>query len=52
MQVETKEMWIQFCELAAVEPDPEKLMQLVKEINRVLEEKENRLRRRQEEEHK
>ena len=48
MQGKTEEPWMQFCEQAAVEQDPEKLMQLVKEINRMLEEKENRLRRRQE----
>jgi hypothetical protein len=34
---------MQLCERAAAEQDPEKLMQLVKEINRLLEEKERRL---------
>jgi hypothetical protein len=38
-----KELWMQFCEQAAVEQDPDKLIQLVSEINRMLEEKENRL---------
>ena len=33
------EQWMRFCELAAVEQDPEKLLTLVKEINRLLEEK-------------
>ena len=49
MQGKTKETWIQFCEQAAVEPSPDKLLELVKEINRILEEKENRLKRRQQE---
>ena len=31
------------CEQAAVEKDPDRLMQLVKEINRLLQEKESRL---------
>jgi hypothetical protein len=31
------------CEQAALEQDPEKLMELVSEINRLLEEKEKRL---------
>jgi len=34
---------MQLCERAASEQDPEKLMELVKEINRILEEKERRL---------
>jgi hypothetical protein len=34
---------MQLCERAATEQDPEKLMELVKEINRLLEEKERRL---------
>jgi hypothetical protein len=46
MEAKTREDWMYFCEQAAVEQDPEKLLQLVKEINRMLEEKENRLRRR------
>jgi hypothetical protein len=41
--MKAKETWTYFCEQAAVEQDPEKLIQLVKEINRMLEEKENRL---------
>jgi len=40
---QTKEIWMQLCERAASEQDPEKLMELVKEINRILEEKERRL---------
>lgn len=50
MRGKTKELWEQFCEQAAVEQDPEKLVQLAKEINRMLEEKEHRLKRRGEEE--
>jgi len=44
VQGETKEQWLQLCELAAVEKDPQKLMAIVKEINRLLQEKEQRLR--------
>jgi hypothetical protein len=43
MQDKTKEIWMQFCEQAAVEQDPDRLIQLVSQINRMLEEKENRL---------
>ena len=49
MKGKTKELWEQFCERAAVEQDPEKLVQLVKEINRMLEEKEARSKQRGEE---
>jgi hypothetical protein len=38
-----KEHWKELCAQAAVEQNPEKLMELVKEINRLLEEKEARL---------
>jgi hypothetical protein len=38
-----KEIWMQLCERAAGEQDPDKLMELVKEINQLLEEKERRL---------
>jgi hypothetical protein len=43
MQGKSKELWKQFCEQAAVEQDPDKLIRLVAEINRMLEEKEHRL---------
>jgi hypothetical protein len=43
MEGATKERWFQLCELAAKEKDPEKLLALVFEINRLLEEKEQRL---------
>ena len=43
MKGETGERWRKLCEQAAVEQDPDKLLQLAKEINRLLEEKEERL---------
>jgi UDP-N-acetylglucosamine 2-epimerase len=43
MQGKTKEAWRHVCEQAAIEHDPDKLMELVSQINRMLEEKENRL---------
>ncbi len=38
-----KERWMRLCELAAVEQDHEKLMELISEITRLLDEKEARL---------
>jgi hypothetical protein len=43
MEGETKERWLQLCEQAAVEQDRVKLLQLIREISRLLEEKEDRL---------
>ena len=43
MKGETKERWRSLCEQAAEEQDPEKLMQLVTEINHLLDAKEERL---------
>ncbi|MGH9514313.1 MAG: hypothetical protein ACRD3P_01375 [Terriglobales bacterium] len=43
MKGQRKEQWMHLCEQAANEQDPDKLMDLVKEINRLLEEKERRL---------
>jgi len=40
---EAHERWMELCALAAEEQDPEKLLALTMEINRLLEEKENRL---------
>jgi hypothetical protein len=40
-----KAQWLELCEQASVDQDPKKLMELVKEINRLLEEKEERLKR-------
>ena len=45
MQSETKERSFQLCQLAAVEQDPAKYLALVTEINRMLEENEERLKR-------
>jgi len=45
MKGEKLEQWRQLCELAALEQDPERLLALLKEINRLLDEKEKRLRK-------
>ena len=45
MQGEQRERWMQLSEQASAEQDPEKLLQLIREINRLLEEKERRLKR-------
>jgi hypothetical protein len=44
VQGEKAEQWRALCEQAAVEQDPQKLMQLTEQINRLLEEKEQQLR--------
>jgi hypothetical protein len=41
--VENKERWMDLCAQASKEQDPERLSQLVQEINNLLEEKEARL---------
>jgi hypothetical protein len=46
MQGRVKEEWMQLCEQATVEQDSEKLMMLITEINRMLDEKEQRLKSR------
>jgi hypothetical protein len=51
MQGKAKEQWMQLCEQAAVEQDAEKLLVLINEINRMLDEKERRLTRRVNPEH-
>jgi hypothetical protein len=43
MQGEKKERWMEPGSQAAIEQDPGKLMELVREINNLLEEKERRL---------
>ena len=43
VQGEIKEQWMRLCKMAAAEQDSEKLLEIVKEINRLLEEKEQRL---------
>ena len=44
MQNETKERWLEICERVAIEQDPDKFLQLVRELNDLLEEKQNRIR--------
>jgi len=44
MQGATKERWQELCEQATTEQDPDKLLVLIAEINRLLEEKDQRLR--------
>ena len=39
MQGATKERWVSLCEQAAIEQDPERLMKLITEIDRLLSEK-------------
>jgi len=48
MRGETGERWRKLCEQAAVEQDPRKLMELIHEIDRLLEEKEKCLAAREE----
>jgi hypothetical protein len=43
MQGKTKERWEELCAQAAVEQDGQKLLELVKQINDILEAKERRL---------
>ena len=43
MKGKVKERWRELCEQAAIEQDPHKLSELVAEIDRLLEEKQNRL---------
>jgi hypothetical protein len=43
MQGINKERWVELCEKAAVEQDPAKLLELTREINRLLNEKRARL---------
>ncbi len=40
-----KEQWIRLCEQAHVEQDPARLLELIREIERLLDEKEERLKR-------
>ena len=42
METMTKEPWWELAEQAAVEKDPSRLLQLMAEINRLLEEKKDR----------
>ena len=43
MTGDSKERWRELCEQASVEQDPDKLLELVREINQLLEEKQTRL---------
>jgi hypothetical protein len=43
--MQDKEQWIRLCEQAHVEQDPARLLELIREIERLLEEKAERLRR-------
>ena len=43
MKSETRELWMSLCEKAAVEQDTVRLLELVKRINDLLEDKERRL---------
>lgn len=43
MKGQKREIWMHLCEQAATEQDPDKLMDLIKQINQLLEEKELRL---------
>jgi hypothetical protein len=43
MQEQQKERWKELCELSAQEQNPKRLLELVAEINRLLEEREQRL---------
>jgi hypothetical protein len=43
MQGENRERWLELCLQAANEQDEKKFMSLIKEINRLLEKKEQRL---------
>lgn len=43
MQGEKLERWQYLCQEAAIEQDPDRLMALTREINRLLDEKEERL---------
>jgi len=43
MQGKGKEDWMQLCEEVAIEQDTERMIELVRELNRMLDEKEERL---------
>ena len=48
MDRETKERWLVLCEETAVEQDPARILVLVTEINRLLNEKQERVRQKNE----
>jgi hypothetical protein len=41
--MQDKERWMELCEQASKEPDPERLLELVQQVNALLEEQETRL---------
>ena len=43
MQEQSKERWTELCEQASKEQDPAKLMSLVEEINRLLEQRDRKI---------
>lgn len=45
MNCETHELWMELCKQAAVEQDPNRLFDLVKQINDLLEQREKRITR-------
>jgi hypothetical protein len=45
MNDKTKERWFQLCEQASVEQNPDRLLKLVNEITRILDEKNRRVQR-------
>jgi hypothetical protein len=45
LQSKNRERWQALCELAATEQDPDRLMELIHEIEQLLNEKDERLRR-------
>ena len=47
MQGKVKEDWLQLCEQVAIEQDTDRMIELVRELNRMLEEKEQQLERKQ-----
>jgi hypothetical protein len=44
VRMKDKERWMELCEFGSKEQDPSKLSEFVEEINRLLEEKQNRIR--------
>lgn len=51
MDQDKKDRWMQLCELASREQDPEKLLRLVVEINRLLDERDQSLQMRKDGSH-
>lgn len=47
MNGQARELWLELCEQAAVEQDPKRMLDLVKQINELLGQKERRLKAQQ-----